>query len=327
MKNPYILTLALLLFFAGSLRAVTAWSQDANTPPADTPKTSEDADSKELAPPNEEALLVLQEARSRLLRYEFVQADLAQRISLGDFRFEATGKYYASHPFKTRLEYSVKLGEMEGVFLEVCDGQVLHTSRQITSASVGKKEDATPQIELTRRDIQKIINETNLHIDQPDAVRAAEIGIGGVPAILASLERVIIFDSIREEDEDGKPVIILQGRWNEEEKGKLLTGLGGLSSQVQQFLPDRVRVTFDKQTLFPQKFQYLKKLSEERSTYSPLLTVEFSNVVINELIPVQRFTYIPPPGMEERDETDTFIKGIQDAAAASASPPAEAKQE
>ncbi len=327
MKNPYILTFVILICLGGSFRALTAWSQDANTPPSEVKKKTESTEEKELAPPSEEAINVLQEARSRLFRHDFVQADLAQRISLGDFRFEATGKYYASNPFKTRLEYSVKLGEMEGVFLEVCDGQVLHTSRQILSSSVGAKEDAAPQIELTRRDIQKIINATNLHIDQPDAVRAAEIGIGGVPAILASLERAMIFDSLLEEDEDGKPVVILQGRWNQEEKGRLLTGLGGISSQIQPFLPDRVRVTFDKETLFPQKFQYLKKISEERSTYSPLLTVEFSNVIINEPIPVQRFTYIPPPGMEERDETEVFIKGIQDAAATQTSPPVEAKKE
>lgn len=321
MNNPYILTLLVLAVLSLVRGDQRAWSQEppaANSAPTGNP---EDKPEKELTPPDPAAIEVIKEARSRLFQYKSVQADITQQVSLGDFRFQASGKYLAGEEFRSRVEYSVKLGEMEGVFLEVCDGQILHTRRQISEKQTPGSKTTAPTIELTRRDINKILRETQLYLDQPEAVRAAEIGIGGLPAILASLERTMVFEALHEETEAGRPVLIVQGRWNPTERDRLLVGLGGLASQIEQFLPDRVRITFEKETLFPTRFQYLKQISEEKMVYRPLLTVSFSNAIMNQPIPQQRFNYIPPPGMEERDETALFIEAIQ----MSAQPPAQKK--
>lgn len=314
MKNPYILTFTLLFTLTCSLRVVLAWPQADKAPKKPTAESTEVPEAKDVPIQNEKALQVVKESRSRLFEFQSVQADMSQHVALGDFHFQASGKYFAGEGFKSRIEYSVKLGEMEGDFLEVCDGQILHTRRQIRTKASAAKTSAPPQIELTRRDIRKIIQEVQLDLDKPEIVRAAEIGIGGLPAILASLERTMIFDGIREDIEDGEPVVIVQAVWNPAEHNRIMVGLGGLSAQIQQFLPDRVRITFSKATLFPKKFQYLTKLTQEESSYRPILTVAFTNVILNEPIPVRQFNYTPPSGMEERDETAMFIEAIQKSA-------------
>ncbi len=314
MKNPYILTFALLFTLTCSLRVVFAWPQAKEAPEKSVVESTETSEIKDVPVQDEKALQVVKDSRTRLFDFQSVQADMTQSIALGDFHFLASGKYSAVNGFKTRIEYSVKLGEMEGDFLEVCDGQILHTRRQIRTKPSASKTAAPPQIELTRRDIRKIIQAVELDLDKPEVFRAAEIGIGGLPAILASLERTMIFDGIREGVVDGEPVVIVQCVWNPGEQDRILVGLGGLSGQIQEFLPDRVRITFSKATLFPKKFQYLKKITEEESSYRPILTVSLANVILNEPVPAQRFSYTPPPGMEERDETAMFIEAIQKSA-------------
>jgi len=311
MKNPYILTCTVLTLSVLLYRPITVWSQDSSPAEKKTEDKSEVTETKEVATQDEDALRVVKEARSRLFQHKSVQADITQLVSLGDYRFRSSGKYLAGEEFKSRIEYAVKLGNLEGTFLEVCDGQILHSRRQISEVNNKSAGGKPPKIELARRDINKILRETQLYLDQPAAVRAAEIGIGGLPAILASLERTMIFESVKEEIEDEIPVLIVQGSWNKEESEKLAAGMQGLSTQIMQFMPDKVRITFNKETLFPQKFQYLKEIPQSPGVFQPLLTVAFENAAINQPIPANRFNYIPPPGTEERDETAMFIEAIK----------------
>lgn len=313
MKNPYLLTwpILLLLLLVSQVR-YSALAQDSEAPKSNS-ATKLAAEDPVLQ--NAEALQFVQAARAKLFTHETVQAEFTQRVALGDYRFQSHGRYISGEGFRSRIEYQVQLGELEGLFLEVCDGQILHTRRQIQKQRKGPAETAAPQLELSRRDIQKILRETQQHLDKPEAVRAAEIGIGGLPAILASLERTMIFESLEQRENNGTPITIVQARWNAAEKGKLLTGMGGMASQMDQFFPDRVRLTFNSETLFPLEFQYLKKITGEVATYKPILTVAFQKVVLNQSVSPQQFSYIPPPGMEERDETAVYIQAIQQAAA------------
>lgn len=314
MKNPYILTFTVLSLSVLFYRPMTVWSQDNSPPETEAVEKTETSEVKEVVSQDEDALRVVREARSRLFQHKSVQADITQLVSLGDYRFRSSGKYLAGEEFKSRIEYAVKLGNLEGTFLEVCDGQILHSRRQISEVNKKSAGGKPPRIELARRDINKILRETQLYLDQPAAVRAAEIGIGGLPAILASLERTMIFESVKEETEDETPVLIVQGSWNKAESEKLAAGMQGLSTQIMQFMPDKVRITFNKETLFPQKFQYLKEIPQSPGVYQPLLTVSFENAAINQPIPANRFNYIPPPGTEERDETAMFIQAIKESA-------------
>ena len=321
MQNRFTLTLLVLVALTGPISIAVAWPQ-AETPPAEeSQETAQPVEQETVTAHNEEALGLLRQARSELFKRESIQADMSQRATLGNYRFVSSGKYLAGTGFRTRVEYFVELGDMQGQFLEVCDGQILHTRREISKkqpAAAGE----TPQIELSRRDIQKILKETQQYLDLSEpkataAMRAAEIGIGGLPAMLASLERTFLFDEIRYEEENGMPVAIIQGHWNTLEQETLQANLGTMMTQVVQFLPDRVLVTFRTEDSFPVRIQYLKQLAQDRKAFRPILTLDFSNIQLDKPIPTRAFSYLAPPGMEERDETAVFIETIKLAAGGS----------
>ena len=317
MKNLSILTLFIGLLATFALRFAAA-QQDADEPSQDAAATTDQPAEDKITEHNEEALAIVRKARSELFKHQSVQAVLTQRASLGEFRFTASGKYAAGEGFRTRIEYNVELAEMAGQFLEVCDGQILHTRRQVGPKDASATNSIPPQIELARRDIQVILKETQEYLELEElqankAMLAAEIGIGGLPAILASLERMYLFEAMKTDQENGQDVVIVQGLWNEARQEEIVQVLGPMVQQVGRFFPDRVRITFLSDSSFPIRFQYLKLADAENKIYRPMLTLELSDVRINEPLSPQLFNYVRPVGLEERDETAIFIESIRSA--------------
>lgn len=317
MKNLPTLTLAVLLLTGGGFQVVSALQADA---PKQGAGDSQHIAAETVKENDPEAVELIQQARNRLFERESVQAEMTEVVTLGNYSFRSTGTYAAASGFRYRLEYQVELGELVGKFLEVCDGQLLHTRREISEARPALTSTAAPQVELTRRDIQKIrreamgIKETVQGTELADALRAAEIGIGGLPAVLASLERSMIFSGVHAETIDGREYLVVQGHWKKDRKDQLLTGLGPAGNQVAGFMPDLVRVYLAKETLFPEKFLYLKESGKDQKTYRPLVAVEYRKVVLNQPVPERLFVYVAPPQEEERDETAAFLEAMKQTA-------------
>ncbi|MCA8996551.1 MAG: hypothetical protein KDA80_06195 [Planctomycetaceae bacterium] len=312
MKKLSIFTFLGVLILTGGFRAVSAWQGTQTQAPQEGSPTPDQSAQPLASKENDEAIEILRSAQDRLFQRESVRATISQRVSLGDYKFASTGRYVSGAGFRSRLEYRVELGDLQGTFLEVCDGQILHTRRVVEQIGAGSLA-ATSVLEtqLSRRDIEKILREARNHLDVPKAVQAAEIGIGGLPAVLASIERSMILDAVREETVDGASYDVVQGRWDPARQESLLGGLGAFAGQIGQFLPDLVRVYFNRETQFPERFIYLKLASEERQTYRPILKVEFTDIQLDQPIGVGEFSYIAPPGAEEVDETMSFIQMIQ----------------
>lgn len=301
-----------LTFVLGALgyRGAVAW-QDT---PATAEQPAESAPKQDTVQPNPNAAKVIQQSRHRLFDYDTIQAGITQKVSLGQYQFQSTGSFASAKDFRFRLEYTVELGNMEGRFLEVCDGQILHTRRSIGKKNVAGPAGAiqtSPDMILTRRDIQKILKETRQNLDKPEVVQAAEIGIGGLPAVMASLERSLVFDAMQEETLDGQDVYVVEGQWKQDRREKLLAGLGSITNQVAGFVPDRVRVYINKQTMFPVRFAYLKKVSPESETFQAILIVNLSDVRLNQPVAPQSFAYSAPIGMEEVDETAMYLEYLK----------------
>jgi hypothetical protein len=323
MKNLPILTALMFLLALGAMSAARAWQE----PPAaekKAPEAATDAPAGEVVTAEAaKASALVADARRRMFQWQTVQAELVQLVSFGDQPFRSTGLYLAAKPFRYRLEYRVELADLEGKFLEVSDGQVLHIRRQIGEIKPSPTSPAVPEVDLSRRDLQKIVREATPTLGQPEVELAAELGIGGLPAVLASLERSLAFDAVRNDVIEGKEYVVVQGHWKTQRRDQLLMGLGPAAGQIAGFLPDLVRVYFARETLFPEKFVYLKATSPEGKAFRPYVTVEFKNVVLDQPIPDQQFVYVAPPGVEEKDETAMFLDGIRQASqppAASAAP-------
>ncbi len=318
-KLPRFSKAALILaitFAALQLRNVASgWQEPASPQPA--PHQASESAAAPAA--NPEATALVQAARQRLASWRSIQANVIQRTDVGDRRYKATGRFVAGEFPRLRLEYEVTVGSTIGRLLEVCDGQVLHIERRIESAApavatgseaaeLTSKDASKPAIEAMRRDVQRILRAASDAEGAAVSMHAADIGLGGISALLASLERTMIFDSIRDEEHDGQRFRVVQGVWNPEQLTKLQTQLGGLSQQLAMFLPERVRIYFEAESLFPVRILYLKLASTERRAYRAMLSLEFHDVEFDADIPLDTFSYRPPTGVQQRDDTEDYVQ-------------------
>jgi hypothetical protein len=312
MKRKPILTWSLVLLAAFGWRHLFAWQPE--PVPGKAPEAETSVSAK---PADPEATQLVREARQRLYERQSVQADMSQVVSLGMYQFNSSGKYTSASGFRYRIEYQVELQNLEGQFLEVCDGQVLHTRRQIAPAKAALTSTETPEVELTRRDIQTIrrealaLKQAHPENDTAAMLQQAEIALGGLPAVLGSLEQCFIFDSKRVDTRDGQELVIVQGHWREDRRNSLLAGIGGAGKQLAGFMPDLVRIAFERSSLFPVRLEYLKFTSPDQKSARPLITVNYQNVVLDQPVSDTLFTYVAPAGLEERDETAGFIELMQ----------------
>ena len=164
-------------------------------PPAAAPK----------APPaNGDALNTLRTAREKLTApgVRSIKSRIIERVAIGDRRFRLEGTYVQGTDLRLKLELKV-LPEsseeaLEGSFSEVCDGTILWARHQIGS-----------QVRVTRRDVRQILNASKSGGDAN--LLAVELGLGGLPALLASLERAMNFDSLTQEEVNGKKFTVIGG--------------------------------------------------------------------------------------------------------------------
>ncbi len=317
---PATLRIAVMAIAALQLRSEARAWQDA---PA-KPQTAESAPAPEApaAPPtaNAEAEALIAAARERLSRWQSISAQVVQRIDLGDRRFQAKGRFQAGEFPKTRLEYEIEVGQTIGRLLEVCDGQVLHVERRIEDAvpaqkppqdseskSSGADPGAKPTVEAVRRDVQRLLRASASPDGAVASIQAADIGLGGLAALLASLDRSMVFDSIREETHDGQTFKVIQGAWDPDALKELQAKLGAAAQQLTMFLPERVRIYFESDSLFPVRILYLKRTSPEKKTYKAVLSLEFHDVEFDSMLPPDTFTYRVPAGVQQKDDTDEFV--------------------
>jgi hypothetical protein len=252
----------------------------------------------------EAALKVLQDARYRLV-YErrSVQATLRETVSMGARRFRGEGTYIAGPYPKLRLELSLDVGGTRGQLLEVCDGTILWTVQQIATPN-----SAAPEVQVARTVISDVTEALESTMDVPETFLIAGLGVGGLPALLASLERSMTFEAMRELEEEGRKFTVIQGRWSDEYLDRLTGGQEDV--QLPAYMPDHVRIYFDNQTQFPTRILYLRRSEPGASTFVPLLSFEFSDVVLDGPVDDELFLYTPGPDVKVRDRTGEYLKLI-----------------
>ena len=273
----------------------------------------------ESSPEADRAVELLRASRQNLFGYQSVRANLREFVALGERRFEAEGSYTAG-PFnplpQLRLEYKVRVGNTLGTLLEVCDGQILHTQRTIERLDNSAAEDsrsAQPDVTVTRRDVRKILDAVHKHGATTETVLQAELGIGGLPALLTSIERATVFQSVREEPIAGRACHLLEGTWKPDFLAELRGHFEYLGRSIENYLPELVRIHLDAETLFPVRISYWAATGSEGASKLPLLTLEFTEVKINEPVSPVLFEFVAA-GLDETDVTEEFIQAIQAAA-------------
>ena len=259
-----------------------------------------------------EAAEFLDRVRQELQTHQSVKADLSQNVSIGDQQFKVTGQYLSfgnsTTGMKLKLNYLVVPDQgAEGEMLEVCDGKELWTV--LTLPGSPKR--------VTHRNVLQI-QKAALAANQkgiPESALNVELGLGGLTALLASLERTMEFDAMKQEEVDGHQRTIIQGRWKKEVVQRFPKGK---DDSLPVFVPDLVRLYVDSQTLFPERLLYLKKQPEKKAL-RPLLNLEFRNVELDAPVNEKEFEFLIPPDVVPEDVTKMYVDRITGAAEA---PPA-----
>jgi hypothetical protein len=238
----------------------------------------------------------LERARRKLLKLSSVAATIVETVALSERTFKAEGRYLQTGlkpgDWRLRLELVVKIGDTEGSLLEICDGGVLWTR---TEVDFSKKKDRKDRKEttVTRRDVGQIMSAARKSIDERRQTELiASLGLGGLPALIAAVEKDMKFSSVvREDTLRDRPVYVIQGSWTDEFTSKLRDPSGRVApSLLLALLPDSVRLSIDRETGVPLRILYLKKVPG-REVSRPMLTLDLLDVELDQPINNSEFNY------------------------------------
>ncbi len=251
------------------------------------------------------ALRSLQQAHDKLNGYRFIDAKLDQTVRVGDRKFHMSGRYLKGADLKLRLEYEVKVGGTSGKLIEVCDGQLLWTHTDIGG-----------QQRVTRRNVQQIISAASQAGFTSQNVLTAELGLGGLQGLLASLQKSIQFDSQWEQDASDRTFVVIEGAWKRSFRERFLGPDAPANRPMPPAVPDQVRLYFEQDSLFPRRIVYLKKEGDGRRL--PMVTIDFTEVTWPESLDESLFTFKPPATVAPEDVTKAYVNQFQPEEAKSA---------
>ena len=265
-------------------------------------------------------LAELRSARERMLRVRSLSAKVVERVEVLDKTFKAEGRYLQTGlqdgDWKMRFELTVKIGNASGSMLEVCDGEVLWTRSEVQFGRSQEQADEGKPVDnnlfITRCNVNKVMNALKKLGDKTaEAAAVTSLGLGGMPALLASLEQSMKFTAVKEGNLRDLPMVIVEGTWNDSFLQRLRGAGGGAqpSTVLPPSAPDSVRVYLDRTTGFPHRILFLKNMLG-RDVQKPMLTLDFLDVKVNEPINDAEFEYIPPPKTAPIERTSMLIEQI-----------------
>ncbi|MSR56597.1 MAG: hypothetical protein EXS05_02855 [Planctomycetaceae bacterium] len=251
----------------------------------------------------------IKRAREKLLKYASIQAEIVETVTIGDRSYKAEGRYLQTglqppDDWRMRLELTLKVGDSTGTLLEVCDGDVLWTS---TLINTGRKSGLAEQ-NVSRRNVTQILNAARKLSKSTESDLIANMGLGGLPGLLASIERDMKFTSVKEETLRDRPMLVIQGTWSDKflEQIKNPQQQKAASPLLLPFFPESVRIYIDRETGFPHRIVYRKSIPG-RDVQRDMLILDYLEVAINQPIDGSEFAYEPPSGVQAEDITNLFL--------------------
>lgn len=248
---------------------------------------------------------ILRQAQEVLRSHRSFKAKIEQEFVIDGRKLHASGKYFQAPGFKLRMELTVRIGAgknaVEGSLLQVCDGQVLWTRHEIA----GKPR-------ITRRDVRQIASVAESAGLSKNNFLVMKIGLGGLPAYLASLEKCFRFKKAKKETLKNKnrseEVYVLDGEWSELYR-KYFASIDPHAKGLPSHVPDRVRLVFDKE-LIPRRIIYAK-LDPNSNELDRMVTLRFDSIEINTPIDENTFRFVPTDGVYQDDITNAYIIQIK----------------
>ena len=238
------------------------------------------------AEPEPTAEQILAAARGKLDGYRTVRATLTQRVNFGTAKFAAAGTFLSAGGGRVRLTLDADAAGDHAQILQVCDGEVLHTQYRIGETT-----------RATRRNVRTV---RQAAAGLPDPNLAADLGLGGLSGLLASLQTGMKWRAPARQRVGGREFLVLDGRWNRRSRQGLKDRYG---ADLPDFVPIGVKLYLDADRLFPHRFHYWRKGETETAGRVTLLSLDLSEVSVNGPVPPDAFAYALPEDADEDDVT------------------------
>jgi hypothetical protein len=226
-----------------------------------------------------------------------IRARIVERVAISGRKFRLEGSYLQGTDLRLRLELKVipekPPSQVAGTLLEVCNGTILWANFE-----VGK------QTRITRRDVSQILaaSKTNGQLN----FSTVELGLGGLPALLASLDRWMKFDSVTQQEITGRKFTVLSGAWKEACLKELLAKMS--KQHLPEHVPDSVRIYLETESLFPRRIAFLKHRGNQVES---LVELDLFDIVLNGPLDEHQFEYAPPDGARPVDVTTEYVQQLQ----------------
>ena len=276
--------------------------------------------------PPTDAERIIDVAIKKIAGLKSVSADLTQNVVMLKQQLTIKGRFLKAPGSRTYLKLTVSgMPDTEGTLLQVCDGDVLWDYQQVLEARQYRKYSIKPIFER--------LNAPEIDASMRDLV-LNQIGFAGPDALLVGLRKAVKFDQKEEDTLDGKAVWVLRGTWRNR------NGLVGpdqrplpATGPLPAFVPSLATLYLGKDDGWPYKLDMLGKVptilmdtrrigpdgkpigsrsSIEKVEASEIKLV-YSNVQFNGTIRAEEFAFQEPPNATVEDNTETVLKGLNQA--------------
>lgn len=222
--------------------------------------------------------VILKRAIAQMHSETRFQAAVRHRIDMFDQNLVGAGHYrqFGNGSIKRlRFELKIQVGENTASVVQVCDGRHLWT-----------RENLADSTSLSRIDV-RYISDALQKQEQKDAQHStgvlaanwgANIAMGGIPRLLASLQSSFHFTSTSEATYEDVPVWVLVGKWKPEVREQIAAKFGS-AKKFPTHLPDAVRIVLGRDVEFkfiPREIQYLKVASDK--TVTPMVSLQLYDI-------------------------------------------------
>ncbi len=238
-------------------------------------------------------------------------------------KFAAYGNYVQASGNRVRLEFqifpSLSAKSTDGtpkIDSDVKTPDPKTSSGQLLQVSTGSilysEWKNGPIVRVTRRnlaDIFKAAGETTNY----DATRAVQdLGVGGLTGLIARLQSTMDFAMVKRENHGGVELLVLTGRWTSKVRKEIFRIEEDVQVIPEDFVPEYARLYIDSQTMLPRRLQYLKRGPDpSQRIVRPIVTLDFRQIVLNEAVADELFSYKAPDNVQEEDITEQTIKNMQ----------------
>ena len=127
----------------------------------------------------------------------------------------------------------------------------------------------------------------------------------GLPGLLASIERNISLEQQWDTTRNGRTLVVVEGTWKETFRRRVAPNQPP-NQPLPQWVPDRIRIYFEQDSLFPRRILYLKQ--NVLKVHHPMVTLDFVEVEWNSEVDPAAFTFVPPEKVVAEDVTQAYLK-------------------